>query len=364
MKNTTTEHRYDCAPYTLYGNWLSHVKDQIYIVIHDLQAAIYMSEHNKVIYITDDEESAEQFESIVIDNPYYGKDDGVYLIKQDWISELNRILDKWVKDMKKKFDCCIMNPPYSQPSAGVPNNIEFNIISTLWKYVDGEIVALFPVNKNNLMKFKFKEFLKTIDTLDDYRKYFKCAPRKTISINVFDTKNKCDKIEEFNELDVYTNIRKKLLKYSEGVLDFNMALYFRMIEKNLKPKEEKKVKRLENDFFPVYKKCNIIIENGYYLTFSKWPGQIDTYETRQVTMEECKSHKNENTFTVGIFKTQADLDSVLRFKDSKLFKYINHEKYIGSAVCYRLLNFDWNSDEDIYNGIGLTEEERNVIESM
>lgn len=87
-----------------------------------------------------------------------------------------------------KFDCCIMNPPYSQPSAGIPNNIEFDIISTLWKYVDGEIVALFPVNKNNLMNFKFKEFLKTIDTHDDYGKYFKCDPRKTISINVFDTK--------------------------------------------------------------------------------------------------------------------------------------------------------------------------------
>lgn len=177
-------------------------------------------------------------------------------------------------------------------------------------------------------------------------------------------KNKCDKIEEFNELYVYTNIRKKLLKYSEGVLDFNMALYFRMIEKNLRPKEEKKVKKLENDFLPFYKKYNINIENGYYLTFSKWPGQIDTYETRQVTMEECKSHKNENTFTVGIFKTQADLDSVIRFKDSKLFKYINHKKYIGSAVCYRLLNFDWNSDEDIYKGIGLTKEEIAEIEKI
>ena len=116
MKNITTaelaEHRYNADPFKLYGIGPNDIKNKFVLVVHDLQAAIVMSGFNKVVYITDDEDSYDWFMQHVVYNSAFGKDDAAYLIQQDWVNELNDILEELVKDMKNKFDCCIMNPPW------------------------------------------------------------------------------------------------------------------------------------------------------------------------------------------------------------------------------------------------------------
>lgn len=116
MKNeNTAEKRYKNAdPFKLYDIGPNDIKNKFVLVVHDLQAAFFMSFDNKVVYITDDEDSYDWFKQHVVYKSAFGKDDAAYLIQQDWKSELKDIFDELVKDMKKKFDCCIMNPPYEK----------------------------------------------------------------------------------------------------------------------------------------------------------------------------------------------------------------------------------------------------------
>ena len=120
MKNTA-EHRYSgIDPFKMYGIGPNDFKNKSVLVVRDLQAAIVMSRFNKVVYITDDEDSYDWFKSHVVYNPVFGKDATAYLIQQDWTSELKDIFGELVKDMSKKYDCCMI---YAEQEAGLGNKI-------------------------------------------------------------------------------------------------------------------------------------------------------------------------------------------------------------------------------------------------
>ena len=357
MKNITTaelaEHRYNADPFKLYGIGPNDIKNKIVLVVHDLQAAVVMSLHNKVVYITDDEDSYDCFMSHIVYKSAFGKDDAAYLIQQDWTSELKDNLDELVEDMKKKFDCCIMNPPYSQ---GHFNGIEWEIINTVWPYINNEIVAIFPINSNKLIEFEFKENIKTL-YLGSLNSYFTCSPRKDINRIMFDKSKTYDTYKNSfaSEICRY-NVRKKLLKHSEGILDFNIAAYFRLQEG--RSLECDSTERLKSVFLASYEKKGIQIENAFFMEFSIWPGST---KANEVSYEECLKHKNDKKFVVGVFETKNERDRAIKFTNTKVFKFINNQQ---KTACYRLLNFDWNSDEDIYKGIGLTKEEIAEIEKI
>jgi len=86
--------------------WLKNLdyKDKKILVINDYQLAIFLAINNTVTYVTSHRDSYEMFNSYVIDNPAFGKDD-ISILVDDKYSNL---------DLTMHFDYIIGNPPYDR----------------------------------------------------------------------------------------------------------------------------------------------------------------------------------------------------------------------------------------------------------
>ena len=171
MKNTV-EHSYKADPFKLYDIEPNDFKNKFVLVVHDLQAAIVMSRFNKVVYITDDEDKYDWFKRNVVYKSAFGKDDAAYFIQQDWTSELKDIFDELVKDMKKKFDCCIMNPPWG---TAVDSTIDVKIWKICQKYC--KEIAMISSGAYLYSKRKDPDVWKHVKSAAIIINPFQCGPK-------------------------------------------------------------------------------------------------------------------------------------------------------------------------------------------
>lgn len=116
----------------LYGpnckKMIQPVKDLKILVIRLESCAELYALNNSVIYVTDNKEKYDKFLNKVNDEKF-GSDDGAILF-DDW-----KNIDKLMEN--KKFDVCIMNPPYDK-------NLHLQILEKVIKFCD-KVVNISPI---------------------------------------------------------------------------------------------------------------------------------------------------------------------------------------------------------------------------
>ncbi len=139
MTNTTTE---PVASARIIPNEYYALEGQTVCVMRMFAVALALSLKNRVLYITDDEEQYNRFKKLVVNNKEFGNDDNALLVKNGNKNYLNQKLydnmDKFLNmNEKKKFDCCIMNPPYDK-------NLHLKILEKVIPVAD-KVVNISPI---------------------------------------------------------------------------------------------------------------------------------------------------------------------------------------------------------------------------
>ena len=139
MTNTTTE---PVASARIIPNEYYALEGQTVCVMRMFAVALALSLKNRVLYITDDEEQYNRFKKLVVNNKEFGNDDDALLVKNGNKNYLNQKLydnmDKFLNmNEKKKFDCCIMNPPYDK-------NLHLKILEKVIPVAD-KVVNISPI---------------------------------------------------------------------------------------------------------------------------------------------------------------------------------------------------------------------------
>ena len=169
MTNTTTE---PVASARIIPNEYYALEGQTVCVMRMFAVALALSLKNRVLYITDDEEQYNRFKKLVVNNKEFGNDDNALLVKNGNKNYLNQKLydnmDKFLNmNEKKKFDCCIMNPPYDK-------NLHLKILEKVIPVAD-KVVNISPIRwlqdplaeyKNNCDWKRFENIREKIESLD------------------------------------------------------------------------------------------------------------------------------------------------------------------------------------------------------
>ena len=374
MKNITTaelaEHPYNADPFKMYGIEPNDFKNKSVLVVHDLQAAIVMSGFNKVVYVTADEDSYDWFKRNIVNNPAFGKDDAAYLIQQNWASELKDIFDELVKDMKKKFDCCIMNPPWGR--------LGWQIAYEAWKRTDSKVVCLNSSNiLHTLSRFEEKSYFQKYKEMFGCLKSEKVIPRETIM-----------KMFKSSTRGVQSSAQASLTVFGKTYTEPEMTKFEKIITNHIK----------EN---PANYQTNILSKYAVYIPYDN----CDARECQQLRahMIVCENKNNEmiccydrylvkgkretNVFgkiwwdcynksggtkrqpalTAGIpFKTFEEAKNFVDSQDTKFMRFVNSKLLTDRSVSQKNIFFmndytkPW-TDERFKKHFKLTDEEWNAI---
>lgn len=111
---------------------ISAISGKKILVIRDLEVALMLSVRNAVVYITDDEECAEQFRKNT--EAGMGNDDIVFHIN-NWNNKCK--FTKVYEKMGKKFDLVIQNPPYDR-------NLHLKILEAILPHAE-KVINISPV---------------------------------------------------------------------------------------------------------------------------------------------------------------------------------------------------------------------------
>lgn len=111
---------------------ISAISGKKILVIRDLEVALMLSVRNAVVYITDDEECAEQFRKNT--EAGMGNDDIVFHIN-NWNNKCK--FTKVYEKMGKKFDLVIQNPPYDR-------NLHLKILEAILPHAE-KVINISPI---------------------------------------------------------------------------------------------------------------------------------------------------------------------------------------------------------------------------
>ena len=140
------------------GKSVKPIRDKKILVIRLAPCAELYARNNSVTYITDNKEKYDWFLNVV-NHEKYGSDDNAILFN-DW-----KNIDKLMEN--KKFDVCIMNPPYDR-------NLHLQILSKVIKHCD-KTVNISPIRwlqdplfdkKKNSALIKFASVAQHIEDLE------------------------------------------------------------------------------------------------------------------------------------------------------------------------------------------------------
>lgn len=283
MTNTTTE---PVASARIIPNEYYALEGQTVCVMHMFAVALALSLKNRVLYITDDEVQYNRFKKLVVNNKEFGNDDNALLVKNGNKNYLNQKLydnvEKFLQmNGKKKFDCCIMNPPYD-------GSLHLKIISCILPYAK-EIVNISPVR---WLQDPLAEYKKS----SDFKKY------EAIRANL--------KISEIIPAQVASRLFGIDLTFSLGIYSIK--------ESN----EGIKTPMIDERTMSVYKKIieRIVNDNNYdKLTIKKYDDALDNYVCAANFSPESKYGKKRFFFLKDVGKAFTNGYTYRKYKDGNRF---------------------------------------------
>lgn len=185
---------------------ISAISGKKILVIRDLEVALMLSVRNAVVYITDDEECAEQFCKNT--EAGMGDDDKVFFIN-NYKTELKELLN----DMH--FDVAVQNPPYDR-------NLHLKILAEVLNHAE-KVVNISPVR---WLQDPFAPY----STRSDYCKFEDSISKKIESLDVIPA----DKARELFDANMAMNLGIYVCGNGGYNYNHNDSLITKIVEKTLR----------------------------------------------------------------------------------------------------------------------------------